>query len=154
MHLEGEQEFEAPASTIFDVTLQPEVLEACIPGADEVERTSDTEYEGQVTRGLASITVTMDLEVKVVEDERPDRVVIELEGSDNRTNSTADGTVTVTSTEDGDVTTLSYEADINFTGRLASLGGRLIKRQINKDLQTFFDDLKGEVEAEAEAEAK
>ena len=150
MHLEGDQEFEAPAETIFDVTFQPDILEACIPGAEEVERTSDTEYTGQVTRGMASITVTMDLDVAVVEDERPERVVIELEGSDKRTNSTADGTVTVTSSEDGDVTTLSYEADINFTGRLASLGGRLIKRQINKDLNTFFDELEEEVEVEAE----
>lgn len=150
MHLEGDQEFEAPAETIFDVTFRSDILEACIPGAEEIERTSDTEYSGQVTRGMASITVTMDLDVEVVEDERPDRVVIELEGSDNRTNSTADGTVTVTSSEDGDVTTLSYEADINFTGRLASLGGRLIKRQINKDLNTFFDELEEEVEVEAE----
>lgn len=151
MQLEGDHEFAAPAETIFDVTFRPEVLEACIPGADEVERTSDTEYEGQVTRGLASITVTMDLEVEVVEDDRPEKVVIELEGNDNRTNSTADGTVTVTSSEDDDGTTLSYEAEINFTGRLASLGGRLIKRQINKDLKTFFDDLEEEVSVEAEA---
>lgn len=149
MRLEGDSQFEAPAETIFDVTFQPEVLEACIPGADKVEKMSDTEYSGQVTRGLASITVTMDLDGAIVENERPERVVIELEGSDNRTNSTADGTVTVTSSENGDKTTLSYEADITFTGRLASLGGRLIKRQVNKDLQTFFDELEEEVAVDA-----
>lgn len=146
MRLEGEHHFDAPAATVFDVTLEPAVLEACIPGADEVEQRSETEYTGQVTRGLASITVTMDLDVEIVEDERPDRVVVSLEGSDNRTNSTAEGTVTVTTEEVDGRTTVTYEADINFTGRLASLGGRLIKRQIKKDLNTFFDDLSETVE--------
>lgn len=147
MQLEGEQAFDAPAETIFDLTFEPETLEACVPGAEEVERVSDTEYAGQVTRGLASITITMDLDVAIVEDESPDRVVMELEGSDNRTNSTANGTVTVTSSVAEEVTTLSYEADISFTGRLASLGGRLIKRQVTKDLATFFSNLEAEVEA-------
>lgn len=151
MRLEGDHQFDAPAETIFDLTFEPDVLEASIPGADNVERVSDTEYEGQVTRGLASITVTMDLDVVITEDESPERVVMELEGSDNRTNSTANGTVTVTSSREDGLTTLAYEAEINFTGRLASLGGRLIKRQINKDLKQFFSNLEAEVEA-AEAE--
>jgi carbon monoxide dehydrogenase subunit G len=149
MQLNGEKQFDAPAETIFEVTLEPEVLEACIPGADRVERVSETKYTGEVTRGMASITVTMDLDVEIVEDDRPDRVKIALEGSDNRTNSTADGTVTVTCEETDGRSTLTYEADINFTGRLASLGGRLIKRQIKKDLTTFFDQLETEVESAA-----
>jgi hypothetical protein len=150
MQLEGEHQFDAPAMTIFDVTFEPEVLETCIPGADDVERLSETEYSGQVTRGLASITVTMELDVEIVEDDRPETVVISIDGSDNRTNSTADGTVTVTSSEADGTTTLAYEADINFTGRLASLGGRLIKRQIKKDLGTFFDNLEAEIEERSE----
>jgi carbon monoxide dehydrogenase subunit G len=149
MQLNGEQQFDAPAETIFEVTLRPEILEACIPGADSVERVSETKYTGKVTRGMASITVTMDLEVEMVEDERPERVKIALEGSDNRTNSTAEGTVTVTCEEADGSSTLTYEADINFTGRLASLGGRLIKRQIKKDLKTFFQQLEEEVESAA-----
>jgi len=147
MHLEGDQQFDAPADTIFELTFEPEILEASVPGADNVERVSDTEYSGQVSRGLASIEITMDLEITIVEDESPDRVVMEMEGSDNRTNSTANGTVTVTSSVADGVTTLSYEADIEFTGRLASLGGRLIKRQINNDLKKFFSNLEAEVEA-------
>lgn len=141
MELTGEQQFAAPRDTVWDTVLKPEVLEACIPGAQEVEQTSETVYEGTVQRGLASITVTMDVRVEIVEDNRPDSLVADLEGSDNRVNSAVDGDLTVDIEEDGDGATLSYVADLHFSGKLASLGARLIKRQMNKDLKRFFSNL-------------
>lgn len=146
MQLTGEREFEETADGVLEVVFQPDVLEACIPGAESIERVSETKYSGTITRGLASIVVTMEIEVEIIEDERPETVVCAIEGSDNRTNSTADGELTVNTAEADGVTTLSYEADINFTGRLASLGGRLIKRQMKNDLEQFFSNLEVEVE--------
>jgi carbon monoxide dehydrogenase subunit G len=148
MHLEGEQAFNTAVATVWDTSFRPDVLEACIPGAQSVERTSDTEFNAVVRRGLASISVTMELTFDVVEDNRPDNVTIEMEGTDNRTNSTASGDIAIDASEGGDESVLAYEADLEFTGRLASLGSRLIKRQINKDLSTFFDNLQEQVEAE------
>lgn len=141
MELTGEQQFDAPRDTVWETVLRPEVLEACIPGAQEVEQTSETVYEGTVQRGLASITVTMDVRVEIVEDDRPDRLVADLEGSDNRVNSAVDGDLTVEIADDGDGSVLTYVADLHFSGKLASLGARLIKRQMNKDLQRFFSNL-------------
>ncbi|WP_416841272.1 CoxG family protein [Haloferax sp. DFSO52] len=151
MHLEGEQAFDAPVATVWDVSFQAEVLETCIPGAQSVERLSETEFSAEVRRGMASISVTMDLLFEVVEDDRPSGVVVTMEGSDNRTNSTAAGDISIESgvVDDGESSVLNYAADIEFTGRLASLGSRLIKRQIDKDLSTFFDGLQEEIESEA-----
>jgi hypothetical protein len=154
MHLEGEQQFDAPVARVWDVSFQPEVLEDCIPGAQSVERTSETTFEGTVERGLASVTIAMELSFEITEDERPDRVVASFEGSDNRTNSTADGDLEIAleATDDGEGALLAYEADIHFSGRLASLGGMLIKRQLNKDLRQFFENLE-EYVSETELEA-
>lgn len=146
MELTGEQQFAAPRETVWDTVFQPEVLEACIPGAQEIEQVSDTVFEGTVQRGLASITVTMDVRVEIVTDDRPDSIVAELEGSDNRVNSAVDGDLTVDIEEDGDGSVLAYVADLHFSGKLASLGARLIKRQMNKDLQRFFSNLEEYIE--------
>lgn len=141
MELTGEQSFEAPADVIWETVFRPEVLTACIPGAQSVEQTSATRFEGSVKRGLAAVTVEMDLAVDIVDDERPDRVVVELEGSDNRINSSVDGEAEIEIDEIDDTSVLTYTATLNFTGKLASLGGRLIKRSMTNDLKTFFSNL-------------
>jgi carbon monoxide dehydrogenase subunit G len=52
------------------------------------------------------------------------------------------------STDCEDVTTISYVIDMDFTGRLASLGARIVKRKINADINTFFDNIKERAESE------
>lgn len=148
MELEGEQLFDAPIATVWDISFRSDALERSIPGAQSVERVSESEYSAEVQRGLASITVSMNLSFDIVEDDRPGTVTVTMEGKDNRTNSTASGDIRIKSSEDDEGTTLQYEADIEFTGRLASLGSRLIKRQIKKDLSTFFDELEEQIELE------
>lgn len=152
MDLEGEQAFDAPADVVWETVFRPEVLEACIPGAQSVEKTSETSFEGTVKRGLAAVTVEMELSVEIVEDDRPERVVVELEGSDNRINSSVDGEAEIAIEEADGASNLTYVATLNFTGKLASLGARLIKRSMNNDLKTFFSNLEERVAAEAAAE--
>lgn len=152
MDLEGEQAFDAPADVVWETVFRPEVLEACIPGAQSVEKTSETHFEGTVKRGLAAVTVEMELSVEIVEDDRPERVVVELEGSDNRINSSVDGEAEIAIEEVDGGSNLTYAAHLNFTGKLASLGARLIKRSMNNDLKKFFSNLEERVASEAAAE--
>lgn len=152
MDLEGEQAFDAPADVVWETVFRPEVLEACIPGAQSVEKTSETHFEGTVKRGLAAVTVEMELSVEIVEDDRPERVVVELEGSDNRINSSVDGEAEIAIEEADGGSNLTYVAHLNFTGKLASLGARLIKRSMNNDLKSFFSNLEERVASEAAAE--
>lgn len=152
MKLQGEQEFDVPRDIVWETILKPEVLEECIPGAQTVEKTSDDAYEGTVERGLASITITMEITVEIVDDDRPGSVICSIEGTDNRINSTVDGEAEVDMEETDDGSVLSYEANLDFTGKLASIGGRIIKRQMNKDLDKFFSNVEeyiGETEATA-----
>lgn len=152
MKLQGEQEFDVSRDTVWNTLLQPQVLEECIPGAQTVEETSDGVYEGTVERGVASITITMDITVEVAEDERPESLTCDIEGTDNRINSTVNGQADVKMEETDDGSTLSYETNLDFTGKLASIGGRIIKRQMNKDLNKFFSNVEDHInETEATA---
>lgn len=152
MKLQGEQEFDVSRDTVWETILKPEVLEECIPGAQTVEKTSDDVYEGTVERGLASITITMEITVEIVKDDRPGSMICSIEGTDNRINSTVDGKAEVDMEETDGGSVLSYRANLDFTGKLASIGGRIIKRQMNKDLNEFFSNVE-EYTGEAEATA-
>lgn len=141
MKLSGEQRFVSPRGVVWETLLSPDVLEECIPGAQSVEQVSEDLYEGSVKRGLASVTVTMDVSVMIEEDDRPERMQATIEGTDNRINSTVNGEAFVRIDEEDGGAVLVYDADLHFTGKLASLGGRLIKPAMNKDLKEFFSSV-------------
>lgn len=141
MQIQGSHQFDSTREEIWDAVFDPATLEACIPGAEEVVRVSETEFETTIVRSVASITVTMEAMLAIEEDDRPDSIVASMDGSDNRINSTVGGTVTVETTAADDGTDLEYDADLQFTGKLASLGGRIIKRKMKMDIDTFFDSL-------------
>ena len=52
-----------------------------------------------------------------------------------------DADIEVTLTEDGDRTQMDYHVDIQFAGKLATLGSRILRRQINANVETYFDNL-------------
>lgn len=126
---------------------QPDVLEACLPGAQRIEAGADDTFEARIERAVASIRLETDLRVEVVRDDRPEGVTLDVEGVDERTSSTIDGTVRIDVEEDEGESVLSYEADVAFTGRLASLGPRLVQRQLTSDLRAFFAALADHVGA-------
>jgi carbon monoxide dehydrogenase subunit G len=42
---------------------------------------------------------------------------------------------------------------MEFTGRLATLGSRIVKRKISSDIGTFLDNVKEKIEAESDAQS-
>jgi carbon monoxide dehydrogenase subunit G len=59
-----------------------------------------------------------------------------------------DATAEMSMEDNGDgSTTLIYHVDIAFTGRLATLGARIVKRKINSDIGLFFDNLRSRAES-------
>lgn len=145
MRLSGQAAFEASPDSVWEAALRPDVLERCLPDARTVEPT-DTGFQARLDRTVASVHTEMTVGIDISQDDRPDRVVCELQGEDERTASTVDGTIRIDAAENDGGTTLSYEATLTVTGRLSSLGPRLLKRQLTSDLRGFFDALEKQVE--------
>ncbi|RBI59663.1 hypothetical protein DMJ13_21230 [halophilic archaeon] len=141
MEVTGEHTIDQVPNQLWDTLLDPETLEATIPGAESLDRDGD-HYEGSLERGLAGISLTLDADVEITEKERIEYIKCEIIGTDNTINSRVDGEAFVEFevTED-DETILVYETEFDFSGKLASLGSRIIKRKMNQDLQTFFNNL-------------
>lgn len=159
MEFEGEVTIDADKQRIWELISDPEILVECVPGAKEVNRVSENKYTGVIERGLAGVNISLDGEVEMTELNAPDNIVAEASGQDTRTNSRMDATAEMTITEEDEGSTLSYHIDMDFTGRLATLGSRIVKRKINSDINTYFDNLQemaegnGDDEEEVEEES-
>ena len=148
MEFEGEVSIDADAERVWELTSDPEALMSCVPGAKEINQLSETKYEGTIERGVAGVSIALKGEAEIVELDPPSRIVAEAGGQDARTNSRMDATAEMEIEAEGGSSTLHYHVDLDFTGRLASLGSRIVKRQINSDINTFFDNLKDLAEDE------
>jgi len=147
MEFEDELAIDTDKKHLWSLVSDPEVLVECVPGAEEITRASEMEYHGAIERGIAGVTITLDGEVEMTEFDEPDRLSADARGVDRRSNSRMEATMRMDLFDDGDDgTTISYVIDMDFTGRLASLGARIVKRKINSDINTFFDNVKDRAE--------
>lgn len=146
MQVTGERTIDQTPEQLWDTLLDPETLEATIPGAETLER-DDNHYEGTLERGLAGISIRLDADVDITDKDQPNWLECDIVGTDNTVNSRVDGDAHVQFEDNGDgTTTLSYETSFDFSGKLASLGSRIIKRKVNNDLDTFFANVESYVD--------
>lgn len=147
MEFEDEVTVSTNNDHLWELVSDPEVLVNCVPGAKEVEKISETKYVGVVERGLAGISVSLNGEVEMTELNPPGSLEATVSGEDSRTNSRMDADAEMTMTEtDENETNLHYHVDLEFTGRLASMGARIVKRKVSSDIDTFFANIKERAE--------
>lgn len=146
MEFEDEIAIDTDKEHLWSLVSDPEVLVECVPGAKEVERLNEREYRGVVERGVAGVSIALDGEVEMTELDEPNALNAIARGDDARSNSRMEATMTMDLSEDGDETRIEYFIDMDFTGRLASLGARIVKRKINSDIDVFFENIKERAE--------
>lgn len=147
MDINGERTIGQEPDQLWGALLDAETLEQTIPGAENLECDGD-HYEGTLERGLAGITLTLSTDVDITNKERPVWIECDIKGTDNTVNSRVDGTTRVEFQDDDNATLLTYNAEFDFSGRLASLGSRIIKRKVNNDLEAFFSNVEEHVESQ------
>lgn len=135
--------------TLWSVISDPEVLTACVPGADEIERLSKRAYSVAITRGVSHLTVSLSGEVEFVEMDEPDYIVASGFAHDTKTGSDFDVLAAMEMTEVDDETVhLTYSAEVTVSGGVGSLGAGLLRPIVRRDVDTYFDNIRATVEDE------
>ncbi len=130
---------------------EPEVLKACIPGCEELDRTSDTTFEGKVKQKIGPVNARFNIIVELSDIVEAQSYRISGEGKGGAAGF-AKGGAAVRLEDEGEGTLLSYDAEAKVGGKLAQLGSRLIDGYARKMSDEFFDRFKRAVEPPEEGD--
>lgn len=152
MDMTGEQRIAAPRQTVWEALNDPEALKAAIPGCEEVEKKSDTEFAAKVRLAVGPVKARFTGEVTLSDIDPPNGYTLSGQGSGGAAGF-GKGEAKVTLREEGDETVISYTAHATVGGKLAQIGQRLIDSTAKKLAGQFFENLAAHLGAEAEAPA-
>jgi uncharacterized protein len=149
MDLSGDFIIAAPREAVWRALNDPDVLRACIPGCESVDKLSDTEFTAKVTAKVGPVKAGFTGKVTLSDIDPPNGYRISGEGKGGAAGFAKGGaTVTLTEVEGG--TRLEYKVDAQVGGKLAQIGSRLIDGTARSLAQDFFAKFNAAV-ADAEA---
>ena len=137
MEMTGEYRIAASRETVWKALNDPDVLKECIPGCEELEKVSDTEFTAKVKAKVGPVSARFAGAVTLEDLNPPKSYAIVGEGKGGAAGF-AKGGAKVTLEEDGDATVLRYEAEAKVGGKLAQIGSRLIAGTAKKLANQFF----------------
>ncbi len=138
MELTDEIRINAPRETVYAALNDPDILTAAIPGCEELEKVSDTEFNATVTAKVGPVKARFKGTVQLSDLNPPKSYTITGEGKGGAAGF-AKGGAEVKLTEDGGGTLLTYSVQADVGGKLAQLGGRLILGTTKKLAAQFFE---------------
>ena len=151
MKMTDEREIAADRATVWAALMTPEVLKACVPGAQEVTGSPEEGFEATVIQKVGPVKATFKGAVTFSEMVEPERLTLTGEGKGGAAGF-AKGSADVTLTETETGTRLSYDVEAKVGGKLAQLGSRIVDGFARKMADQFFSRLKTAIEGPAEEE--
>jgi carbon monoxide dehydrogenase subunit G len=137
MDMSGDRLIAAPRARVWDALNDPEILKACIPGCETIEKLSDTELTAVVAVKLGPISARFNGKVLLSDLDPPAGYTISGEGQGGVAGF-AKGGAKVGLAEEGEATRLTYAVNAQVGGKMAQLGGRLIDSTAKSYAETFF----------------
>src|SRR6478736_4014132 len=137
MTMSGEALLPAPRADVWAKLNDPEVLKACIPGCEELEKVSDTEFRATVKTKIGPVSARFKGRVNLTDMDPPAGYKIVGEG-EGGVAGFAKGGATIRLAEAEGGTQLAYEVEAQIGGKLAQLGQRLVNGAAKKVADEFF----------------
>lgn len=137
MELQDEITINAPKDKVYAALNDPEILQQCIPGCEELVQHSDTELEAKVVLKVGPVKAKFSGNVELDKTGAPDAFSLSGQGNGGAAGH-AKGGADVTLEEVDGATVLKYTAKADIGGKLAQLGSRLIQSTSKKLAAKFF----------------
>ena len=150
MDMSGEQRIPAPREVVWQALNDPEILKLCIPGCQELVKSSDTQMSAKVVLKVGPVSARFEGAVTLSDLDPPNSYRISGEGQGGMAGF-AKGEAMVRLEADGDQTILRYEVEAQVGGKLAQLGARLIDATAKQMSVAFFRRFAQEIVARRNA---
>ena len=152
MKIEGTHKIEAPRERIFAALVDPAVLQKCIPGCEQMEKTGENQYNAKLTAGVGPVKGVFTAIISLQEIVPPEHYKLVVEGKGQPGFVKGSGELSLK--DDGGATEILYTGDVNVGGLIASVGQRMIQATANLLAGRFFKALESEVKAQAGSPTK
>ena len=151
MKMNGEFRVPTDRETVWRALNDPAVLKECLPGCQEIEKTSDTEMSATLAIKVGPVKATFKGGVTFSDLDPPNGYTLSGQGQGG-TAGFASGEAKVSLVEEDGATVVQYDVDAKVGGKLAQIGSRLIDSTAKKLAKQFFDSLAEKLGGGEEAE--
>ena len=145
MHFQGTVEIAAPRDQVWAYVTDPNRVGACGPGVESIELIDAAHFKARAKVGIGFISAkfVVDGELAITTEQE----VAEVKAHGQAPGSAVDATATMR-LSDGSIgtTVMAWDAEVNISGTLASLGARLIEGTANKMIAQTFACMKAKLE--------
>ena len=153
MDMTGEQRIAAPRQVVWDALNDADALKASLPGCEEVEKISDTEFSAKLKLVVGPVKARFSGQVTLSDIDAPNGYTLSGQGSGGAAGF-GKGEAKVTLADDGDGTVISYTVHATVGGKLAQIGQRLIDATAKKMARQFFESFAAYLEAKGAPEGE
>jgi hypothetical protein len=143
MTLQGTQKIAATRDHIFQALINPAVLQKCIPGCQELEKTGENEYKATLSAGVGPVKGVFAANISLKDIVAPSHFTLVVEGKGQPGFVKGSGTLNL-SEEDGS-TMIEYSGEVNIGGMIAGVGQRMIQATAKLLTGRFFKTLEAEL---------
>ena len=151
MELTGERILPASRARVWAALNDPAILSRCIPGCQEIQKSSDTEFTAKVGLAVGPVKATFNGQVTLSDLDPTNGYRISGTGQGGVAGfGKGSAVVTLEDAPDGG-TLLRYSADASVGGKLAQIGSRLVEATARKLADEFFTRFAAEFPAEEPA---
>ena len=137
MEMTGEQLIHASQADTWTALNDPEILKACVPGCESIERIGDNAYQVLMTARIGPVAAKFKGKLALSDIQAPNSYAIAFEGQGGVAGFGKGGAHVQLATE-GQHTRLSYQVIASVGGKLAQIGSRLVDAAAKKISEDFF----------------
>ena len=138
MDMSGSETINASVETVWTALNDPTVLQQCIPGCEEITKTSDTQMTAAVVLKVGPIKARFEGAVELTNLNPPNSYTITGEGKGGIVGFAKGGADVSLADNGSGATVLTYVVRAEVGGKIAQLGSRLIDSTAKKLAGQFF----------------
>jgi uncharacterized protein len=146
MQFQGTVEINADRKKVWAFVVDPRQVGWCGPGVESIEEVDPTHFKARAKVGVGFVSARFVVNLELADTEEPIRAVIKASGQAPGSAVDALGTMNLSGPPEGP-TTMNWEATVDISGTIASVGARLIEGTANKLIGQAFDCIRAKLEA-------
>lgn len=150
VELSGEHEFAAPQDMIWDMMLNPEILSRTIAGCEQLEQVDENTLHGRLNLRVGPVQGIFQGKIETTDVQPPRSLRMILNGSGPAGVVRGEGNITLEATPD--TTRLLYEGTAQVSGRIASVGQRVMESSAKSIVKQSLQNMDKHIQARLESE--